>query len=164
MSERLLVTWLDGEESGVSTRLRFRTASGNSALSSLLLRLEVGCRNRLSSFFDAAGKCSTQAVLDIESGRAKRNGFKSVELMDSFHRLRCPDLAVQEIKTHISSNGFRQKQQVRGENKCGSPWTGRLLSDVIRTHDHKMVVKAEYQRSRHGECQESQAEPSLRCP
>lgn len=94
----------------------------------------------------------------------KGNGFKSVELMNSSNRLRCPHHPVQKIKAHISSHGFSEKQQVRREDKCGPPWTGSLLSDVIRTPNYKMVVKTEYQGSRHGDCQADQAEPFLRCP
>jgi uncharacterized C2H2 Zn-finger protein len=39
-----------------------------------------------------------------------------------------------------------------------------LLSDVIRTPNCKMVVKTKRQGSRHGECQDDQAEAFLRCP
>ena len=50
---------------------------------------------------------------------------------------------MKEVKTDVTPNGLREKQQIGGKDKRGSPWAGSLLTNVIRTYSYKMVVEAE---------------------
>jgi hypothetical protein len=69
-----------------------------------------------------------------------------------------------EMNAHVSSNRFRNEQQIRGHDEDDSPPTRGLRTHVIGAGNQKMVIQAEQQRSEHRKRQENESGSFLPCP
>ncbi len=66
-----------------------------------------------------------------------------VERLDICVRRMLRSANPEEMNADVSSNRFRDEQQICGHDKRGSPCTRRLRMDVIWANSQKMVIQTE---------------------
>lgn len=73
-------------------------------------------------------------------------------------------LTVQKMDSYGGAGGFREKHEIRGDGEGGCPFAGGLLSHMVGTGRHQVMVQAENKRARHGQRQKAECQaPVIAC-